>query len=146
MRSLITLFSGIIAAALLAACSGDQAMTAPSTPPSFKRLSADKTYLFSLSCSANVSLATSFVDANVYHSDPPDVGNATGFDLFCGQSTTVGNVVSFDYDIEVRDASSGTTEARCQTQHEGVSYTIYKTGTFTCRNEAWSASLTVAEN
>jgi hypothetical protein len=147
MRSLVTLSLGVIAAIVLSACTGDQpATTAPTMTPSFMKISADKQYQFSLSCSANVSPTSSFLDSSVYHSDPPDVGNATAVDLLCGGSTVVGNVHSFDYDIEVRDLASNTTVARCQTQRDGVSYTINRTGTFTCRYETWSASLTVAES
>jgi hypothetical protein len=147
MRPFTAFPAGVIASVLvLVACSSDQqAPTAPITRPSFKQLSVDKTYRFSFTCSANAAPATSRADMNVYHSDPPDVGNATGFDIFCNQQSDQTTVYSFDYDIEVRDATTGAIEAHCQTQRNGVSYTVYRTGTFTCKDKTWSGTLTVTQ-
>lgn len=149
MRSLVTLSLSVIAAMVVAACSGDQgAPTAPTTTPSFKLLSPDKQYQFSFSCSANVKTGTdgSFSDMNIYHSKKPDVGNATPLTLYCGDSPVVGDVYSFDYGIELFDATSGSrVPVTCQTQKNGVSYTIDKPGTFTCAYQTWSATLTVSE-
>jgi hypothetical protein len=148
MRSLVNLGIGVITAIALAACTGDQAApTAPTTTPNFKRLSAAKTYRFSFSCSDNVDLLASRVDMNVYHSDPPTTTengvDYTALELFCGDHSDQVIVYSFDYDIRVRDATSGTTD--CQTQRDGVPYTLYRTGTFTCKSETSSGSLTVTE-
>ena len=51
--------------------------------------------------------------------------------------------ISFDYDINVEDVKQTGPGARCQTQTNGVSYTIYTTGTFTCKYKEWSGTLTV---
>ena len=142
MRSLVSLGIGVITAILLAACSGDQAApTAPTTTPSFTstKISPDKQYQFSFSC---INAPNSTLDANAYHSKHPSFLDATAVSLSCDQSTTVGSVYSFDYDIPLRDGSG----TLCQTQNnDGVSYTISKTGTFTCASLTSSATLTVAE-
>ena len=147
MRPLTAFPAVVIGSVLvLVACSGDQqAPTAPTTTPTFRQLSVGKTYRFSFTCSDNADPTTSRADMNVYHSDPPDVGNATGFDIFCGQQSDQTTVYSFDYDIAVRDAISGGIEAHCQTQRNGVSYTVYRTGTFTCKYKTWSGTLTVTQ-
>jgi hypothetical protein len=148
MRPFTAFPAGIIASVLvLVACSSDQqAPTAPITRPSFKQFSVDRTYRFSFTCSANAEPTTSRADMNVYHSDPPDVGNATGLDLLCGAAATdLTTVYSFDYDIAVRDATAGGIDAHCQTQHNGVSYTVNRTGTFTCKSKTVSGTLTVTQ-
>jgi len=146
MRPLTAFLAVLVGSVLvLVACSDQQAPTAPTTPPSLKQISADQTFRFSFTCSANADPTTSRADMNVYHSDPPDVGNATGLDLFCDQQSDQTTVYSFDYDIAVRDLTSGVTEAHCQTQRNGVSYTVYRTGTFTCKYKTWSGTLTVTQ-
>lgn len=155
MRALTTLSIAAITALVSVACTGDQAdTTAPSPAPSFKSLSATKTYRFSFTCTGNFDPepTISRADMNVYHSNPPSIEENgvtyTGLSLACGQQSDLSSVYSFDYDIRVRDLNSGSIEARCQTQKNGVSYTIKKPGTFTCTSEggALSGTLTVTES
>ena len=123
---------GVLAAALLAGCSGDPAATTAPTTPSFSQTSQiDPThrYRFSLSCSNAASLSGVLITLLT-----GSVGSAT---LFCGQSVQMQLFFDFSYRILVREDPSVAVKECIDVTHT--------TGDFRCKSKKWSATLTVTD-